>query len=71
MRSTVKSKKETKAKKTADSKRTNENILLGFDLFDSLKDMYYLLDTNGDIIKLNKRAEEIIKTNSFLIFRMT
>ena len=39
------------------------NLLFGFDLFDALPDMYFLLDVNGEILKLNKKAGKIIKIN--------
>jgi PAS domain S-box-containing protein len=39
------------------------NIWFGFDLFDALPDMYFLLDVNGEILKLNKKAGKIIKIN--------
>jgi len=60
MRSPVNSKKISAANKSASM---NENPLFGFDLFDSLPDMYFLLDANGDIFKMNKKADEIIKSN--------
>jgi PAS domain S-box-containing protein len=39
------------------------NIWFGFDLFDALPDMYFLLDVNGEILKLNKKAGKIVKIN--------
>jgi len=62
MRSPVNSKKISAAKKSASSSK-NENPLFGFDLFDALPDMYFLLDAAGEILKMNKKADEIIKFN--------
>lgn len=62
MRSPVNSKKISAAKKSASSS-TDENPLFGFDLFDALPDMYFLLDANGEILRMNKRAGDIIKSN--------
>lgn len=42
---------------------TLHNIWFGFDLFDALPDMYFLLDVNCEILKLNKKAGKIIKIN--------
>ena len=64
MRSTVNSKIKSATKKASKSSVEIEDPIFGFDLFDSLPDMYFLLDTNGEILKLNKRADEIIKANS-------
>jgi PAS domain S-box-containing protein len=63
MRSTVNSKKITKSKKTSNSSSKIENPMFGFDLFDSLPDMYFLLDANGEILKLNMCADRFIKAN--------
>ena len=63
MRSPVKSKKISADKNSANSVLNNVNALFGFDLFDSLPDMYFLLDVNGEILKINKKADEIIKSN--------
>lgn len=63
MRSPVKSKKISAPKKSAKSEKINSNLLFGFELFDSLPDMYFLLDANGEILKLNNKADEIIKSN--------
>ena len=62
MRSTVNSQKTSAAKKS-DSPSKDENPLFGFDLFDALPDMYFLLDANGEILRMNKRANDIIKAN--------
>ena len=63
MGSKVKSKKISVSSKGINSSNKVENPIFGFDLFDSLPDMYFLLDANGEIIRLNKKAEEIIKTD--------
>ncbi len=63
MRSTVNSNKKSTAKKVPDYLPKIENPMFGFDLFDSLPDMYFLLDANAEILKLNNRADEIIKSN--------
>jgi len=63
MRSTVNSNKKSTAKKVPNSSPKIENPMFGFDLFDSLPDMYFLLDANAEILKLNNRADEIIKSN--------
>ncbi len=63
MRSTVNSKKILTAKKPSRSETKKEDPMFGFDLFDSLPDMYFLLDANAEILKLNNRADEIIKSN--------
>jgi len=63
MSSKVKSKKISVSKKGINSSNKVEDLIFGFDLFDSLPDMYFLLDANGEIIKLNKKAEEIIKAD--------
>jgi PAS domain S-box-containing protein len=62
MRSTANSKKVSSAKNSSDSLSKIENPKFGFDLFDSLPDMYFLLDPNAEILKLNKRADSIIKS---------
>ena len=61
MRSSLKSKKITSVIESDDSVTLNENPLFGFDLFDSLPDMYFLLDANGEILKMSKKAVKIIK----------
>ena len=63
MRSTVNSNKKSTAKKVPNSSPKIENPMFGFDLFDSLPDMYFLLDVNAEILKLNNRADEIIRSN--------
>lgn len=63
MRSIVNSKKKSATKKSPKSSLKFENPLFGFDLFDALPDMYFLLDANAEILKMNKRAHEIIKSN--------
>ena len=63
MRSTANSKKISKTQKSSDFSLRIENSMFGFDLFDSLPDMYFLLDANAEILKLNKRADTIIKSN--------
>ena len=62
MRSSVNSKRKSAANKTSSQASLALNPVFGFDLFDSLPDMYFLLDVNGEIIKLNKKSDEIIKT---------
>ena len=61
MRSSLNSKK-TSAKKSAKTISLNEIPMFGFDLFDDLPDLYFLLDINGEILKLNKKADSIIKS---------
>jgi PAS domain S-box-containing protein len=63
MRSNLKSKKISSTKKGTDPSSKVNNIIFGFELFDALLDMYFLLDSNGEIIRLNKVAEEIINAN--------
>ena len=63
MRSSVKSKKISTTNKSAKSETLTDNPLFGFDLFNALPDMYFLLDANGEILKLNKKADEIVKAN--------
>lgn len=59
------------------SKKTGKDILnktdadlinpqFGFDLFDSLPDFYFLLDTNGEILKSNKKAISLLKSDNKL-----
>jgi PAS domain S-box-containing protein len=40
------------------------DLSFGFDLFDTLPDMYFLLDVEGEIVTMNKKAEGIIKVNA-------
>ena len=63
MRSPVKSKKISAANKSAKSESMSDIPLFGFDLFDALPDMYFLLDAKGEILKLNKNADDVIKAN--------
>jgi len=63
MHSTTNSKKISTTKKSSDSSSKIENPMFGFDLFDSLPDMYFLLDANAEILKQNNHANEIIKAN--------
>ena len=63
MRSQVNSKKIFAENKSAKRKSLKDNPSFGFDLFDALPDMYFLLDANGEILKQNKKADEIIKAN--------
>jgi PAS domain S-box-containing protein len=42
---------------------TINDIWFGFDLFDALPDMYFLLDVNCEINKLNKKAGKVLKIN--------
>ena len=44
----------------------SKNLLFGFDLFNSLPDMYFLLDSNADILKLNKKVITILETDKKL-----
>ena len=62
MASTSKSKK-TLQKKLSDLPLNQEDLTFGFDLFNSLSDMYFLLNTNGEIVHLNSSALEIISKN--------
>ena len=62
MRSNSNIKEITKEK---DSYYMTEDIFFGFDLFDLLPDLYFLLDVNGEILRYNKKAEKIIKSNNF------
>lgn len=62
MRSSVNSKRKSAANKTASQASLSLNPVFGFDLFDSLPDLYFLLDVNGEIIKLNKKSDEIISS---------
>jgi PAS domain S-box-containing protein len=63
MRSSVNSKKKSTAKKTADLVSKTKNPTFGFDLFDLLPDMYFLLDVNGEIIKMNIKSDETINSS--------
>jgi PAS domain S-box-containing protein len=63
MRSPVNSKNISAANKPAKAKLLKDNPSFGFDLFDALPDMYFLLDANGEILKLNKKADKVIKDN--------
>jgi len=54
MPSTVKSKNRSSDTKATKKLLGNEHPIFGFDLFDSLPDMYFLLDTKGEILNLNK-----------------
>jgi PAS domain S-box-containing protein len=61
MRSSVNSKKISSAKKSSVSIPPDKNPMFGFELFDTLPDLYFLLDAKGEIQKMNKKAEEIIR----------
>ena len=37
-----------------------DGLTFGFDLFDTLPDMYFLIDVKCEILKVNKKAEEIL-----------
>jgi PAS domain S-box-containing protein len=63
MPSTVKSKNRSSDNKAAKKLSGNEHPIFGFDLFDSLPDMYFLLDTKGEILNLNKRAKDVITSS--------
>lgn len=63
MRSPVKSNKISAKKSSVAPEPIIENPLFGFELFDALTDMYFLLDVKGEILKLNKKADENIKAN--------
>lgn len=56
------SKKKSNTNTTVISEPMAVNPMFGFDLFDSLPDIYFLLDVNGEIIKMNRKSEEIIKS---------
>lgn len=62
MRSPVNSKEISVIKKSAISSK-GKNPLFGFDLFDALPDMYFLLDANGEILRMNKKADDVIESN--------
>ena len=59
----IKSKKMSSANKVNDSSSNVRNFIFGFELFDSLPDMYFLLDSNGEILKSNRIANELINAN--------
>ena len=61
MRSPEKNNKVININSASDFHSAIKNLLFGFDLFDSLPDMYFLLDINGEILKVNKKAGEIIR----------
>ncbi|MGB5288531.1 MAG: PAS domain S-box protein [Ignavibacteriaceae bacterium] len=42
---------------------TINNLSFGFDLFDVLPDMYFLLDVNGEILLMNKKAGKTVQIN--------
>jgi PAS domain S-box-containing protein len=63
MPSTVKSKNRSSDTKAGKKLSGNEHPSFGFDLFDSLPDMYFLLDTKGEILNLNKRAKDVITSS--------
>ncbi|KAA0242446.1 MAG: PAS domain S-box protein [Ignavibacteriota bacterium] len=45
------------------SGRTDSNPMFGFEIFDSLPDMYFLLDIRGEILRMNAKADEYIKSS--------
>jgi len=63
MRSSLNPKKISASPKSTDTKPTNKNPLFGFEVFDSLPDMYFLLDVTGEITRMNKKAEKIAGKN--------
>lgn len=63
MPSPVKSKNSSTDRKAAKNSPGIEDPIFGFDLFDSLPDLYFLLDTRGEILKLNRQANDLIKVN--------
>jgi PAS domain S-box-containing protein len=63
MSSRINSKKISVENKSIKSGSMDEKPLFGFDLFDDLHDMYFLLDTTCEILKLNRKAADVIKVN--------
>jgi len=59
MGSKTKSNNISSGKRAANSVSASENLFFTFDLFDHLPDMIFLLNESGEIINLNKRAEDI------------
>jgi PAS domain S-box-containing protein len=50
--------------KNSDKTESESNkLFFGFDLFDTLPDMYFLLDSNADILKSNKKAITLLKSD--------
>lgn len=47
-------------KANKESSEKSDGLTFSFGLFDTLPDMYYLLDIDCEILKLNKKAEEIL-----------
>ncbi len=64
MSSTIKSNKKSAVEKTMTSTLNRENPVFGFELFDTLPDMYFLLDVQGEIINLNLQATKLINTDT-------
>ena len=64
MSSTIKSNKKSAVEKSVTSTLKRENPVFGFELFDTLPDMYFLLDVKGEIINLNLQATKLINTNT-------
>jgi len=49
------------------SESSINNLLFGFDLFDALPDMYFLLDAKGEILRMNRKAGKTVKFyNNFI-----
>jgi len=63
MNENIKSRKVSSTTKVTDSSSKVNNLIFGFELFDSLPDMYFLLDSNGEILRSNRIANELIDTN--------
>lgn len=63
MRSTLKSNNKSAVEKTVEPSLKFENPILGFELFDSFPDMYFMLDVNGQIMNLNLQAKKLITAN--------
>lgn len=61
MASTIKSKHKSSKEKIINTESGSEDFNFSFNFFDSFPDMYFLLDTKGNIVNLNKKAEELIK----------
>jgi len=66
MSSTLKPNKKSAVEKTMASSLNSENPVFGFEIFDSLPDMYFMLDVKGEIMNLNSKADNFIKANNNL-----
>jgi len=41
----------------------NNNYSIGFDLFESFEDMCFILSSTGEVLKINNKASELLKSN--------